>query len=344
MKKVIICGNYGATNVGDEAILSGILAILRKSPDAPEICVMSYRPKETKALHKVRSVYHLPFGIRSLLRGIFRGGIWQTLHEIRSSDKFILGGGGLFTDEKLFAVFLWGFQALAALAFQKPLYIYGQSIGPISTRIGKNITAYIMKRANHIMVRDEESKKLLKKWGIKKEISVEMDPAFAYFKTTKIMQENTTKKNKYIVVVLRSWKMETEHFTKTLAAFLDQVSTQYNFQIILCPFQKIKDDDRIILNKIFTQMKNKKNVQIFEYNLENDGFEPLLLLFLNAQAVIGMRLHACIFAQALGVPFLPIIYSQKVERFVRSFQMEKYAVTLDSLEKLSEKFQLLRTL
>jgi polysaccharide pyruvyl transferase WcaK-like protein len=35
MKKVLICGNYGATNIGDEAILDGIILLVRLAdPDA----------------------------------------------------------------------------------------------------------------------------------------------------------------------------------------------------------------------------------------------------------------------------------------------------------------------
>jgi polysaccharide pyruvyl transferase WcaK-like protein len=74
--KIVICGNYGAENLGDELILEGMLETLRAvSPDA-EITVMSGNPKETKWLYKARygmeAVAKFPSGIRSFLKSIFR--------------------------------------------------------------------------------------------------------------------------------------------------------------------------------------------------------------------------------------------------------------------------------
>lgn len=80
-KKVfLIAGYYGFGNAGDEAILSAILAELRKRHANLEFIVVSANPGETMANHNARSVH------------------WKDvdalLNAAKESDLIILGGGG----------------------------------------------------------------------------------------------------------------------------------------------------------------------------------------------------------------------------------------------------------
>jgi len=55
-KGVVIAGYYGANNTGDEAILTGMLHVLR-SQGITDITVLSRNPKQTAQLHGVKSIY-----------------------------------------------------------------------------------------------------------------------------------------------------------------------------------------------------------------------------------------------------------------------------------------------
>ena len=60
--KITICGNYGATNIGDEMILRGIVSTIRSIKQDAEITVLSHNPEETSKRYEVNSCYFLPFG------------------------------------------------------------------------------------------------------------------------------------------------------------------------------------------------------------------------------------------------------------------------------------------
>ena len=80
--RIGISGSYGGMNLGDEAILEGILGELRASIPA-EITVFSKNPADTLARHKVEHA----ISVRSLTRK-------EVTPAIRELDLLILGGGG----------------------------------------------------------------------------------------------------------------------------------------------------------------------------------------------------------------------------------------------------------
>lgn len=81
--RIGISGSYGGMNLGDEAILDGIIAQLRESLPV-EITVFSRNPKDTLSRHKVERA--IP--VRELTRK-------EITPEIQRLDLFILGGGGI---------------------------------------------------------------------------------------------------------------------------------------------------------------------------------------------------------------------------------------------------------
>jgi len=84
--RVGISGSYGGVNLGDEAILAGMIAKLRASL-AVELTVSSRNPDDTLERHRVeRSV-----AIRRLTRR-------EAREEVRRLDLLILGGGGILYD------------------------------------------------------------------------------------------------------------------------------------------------------------------------------------------------------------------------------------------------------
>lgn len=97
-----ISGSYGGMNLGDEAILEGILSELRATV-AADVTVFSKNPEDTLSRQVERSIYS-----RSLTRR-------EMVPEIEQLDVFILGGGGILYDraaeEYLREVFIaneWG--------------------------------------------------------------------------------------------------------------------------------------------------------------------------------------------------------------------------------------------
>jgi polysaccharide pyruvyl transferase WcaK-like protein len=162
--RYLLVGNYGVGNVGDEALKD---YFLKSFPDTI-FDVVSAHPSSSE-------LPRLPLGIRSLLRTPW----WKTIRALRRSQGMVFGGGSLFTDtESVFACFLWGFHAVSAFFFSKPIFLAFQGIGPFKTRIAERLTMWIVRRAESISVRDRRSYERVKSWNLNKEVIQSFDPVY----------------------------------------------------------------------------------------------------------------------------------------------------------------------
>ncbi len=329
----IICGNYGASNLGDEAILEGILTIIR--PFSTNITVMGARPSRTAKFHHVHGVGLIPCGFRSFFRAVFTLELLKTIRAMHSADVFILGGGGLFSDESPYAIIIWFIQALCAKLFKKRIVCLGQSIGPLRFFWSRFLTKKVFKWATFISVRDEYSKKILEKFGIKHVFALS-DPAFLLAGKFETSKKITNKK--YIIVSLRPWSkhLQTKNI-KILAQFIDWIAVKYGFTIFLLPFQNFPDNDTTVFERLKTHLKNKKVVQSLPFN---EDFHTAMNVIFHAEAVIGMRLHSIIFAALAHVPFLALSYSQKVRSIAEDLGQDRFILEWNDLQlsDLKQKF------
>lgn len=350
-EKIVLCGHYGATNIGDEAIGLSLVQNLKKLKPEAKIVILSYDPHRTKHFYEkyapeldISSVYLLPLGFRSFARGLLRGELWHTLKEIRSCNKFILGGGGLFTDEKLFAVFLWGIHAFWAYIFKKPVLMIGQSVGPLKSKTGKLVVKKMFSRAKYINVRDNESKNLLKKIGIRQKILVSTDAVFGLDFYEKIIKNKVDRElnkkcsqngqNGYFIFSIRPWKQKTENLYKNIIQDVALISKKYKLLPVFVPFQLIKENDQKILSKIIVQ--NDFNIKIEVRKFTDDIFE-IFSLISGAKFVFGVRLHSLLFSVINLTPFLGFSYSPKIRNFFKNddTDLSKYILNLNA-EDLSD--------
>ena len=142
--KVLISGYYGFGNLGDEALLAGMLGGLA----AQQVTVLSQNPRETRALHNVAATHRL-----------------TGLYELLRHDALISGGGGLLQD-KTSTRSLQYYLGVITLAQRlgKRVVVYGQSVGPLSAA-GERTVAKTL-RGLPVAVRDEPSQVLLDQLGV----------------------------------------------------------------------------------------------------------------------------------------------------------------------------------
>ncbi len=332
-QNIVVCGHYGSTNIGDEAIGLSIIQSLKKTNPSSNIIFLSYNPANTKQYLGVKSEYLLPLGFRSLLKGR----LFKTLKVIKNCDKFILGGGGLFTDEKLFAVFLWGLHAFCAYKYKKPVIMLGQSVGPLNTGVGKWIIKKCFKKATEINVRDTESKQLLINLGIKKEIKVSPDLVFNLEITEKSNVENLNKKVEqmglkgYFIVSLRPWPKNTKILYKKINHLLNSIVEKYKLLPVFIPFQSLHQNDEGLMHKIVEQSKVKYPILIQKF--DQDIFRVLSLIK-NAEFTLGMRLHSLIFSIIQNVPIIALSYSPKIKNMLKDQGLSEFIVELDDPDKI----------
>ncbi len=134
---ILVVGGYGYRNLGDEAILAGLLQMLGSDR---AVTVVSRSPAETTALHRVRSVP-----------------IRQALTELANHRTLLIGGGGLFgRDMGLIGHLLPGFAMLAA-GGGRAIAIHGVGIDPDLPPTTRRLLAMVARRAVELSVRDVAS-------------------------------------------------------------------------------------------------------------------------------------------------------------------------------------------
>ncbi len=251
--KIVVCGNYGAGNLGDEMILEGLLALLKDVYQNPEITVPG------KDLPK------FPSGFRSFFKS-FK----NTREAVKNCDLFILGGGGLFAGPESRANLIWGIQALWAYHYKKTVIMLGQSVGPTTS----NFIKKIFEKAALVAVRDTDSKTNLQHLGITKEIYV--TPDLAFYTTTQIPQT----RSKEMLVALRQMPSFPQDFISNIANFLDTRISE-GWSVKICNFQK--NSDEIIHNALLSQMKNASSVTFLD-DLKN--FNSSFILGMRLHSII----------------------------------------------------------
>lgn len=181
--RVVLIGNYGVGNFGDEALRMSFQSSF------PEVTwqVVSHRPHGT-------DLPRLPLGLRSLVTTPWRktvGAIWR-------ADAVVFGGGTLFTDvESLRACFLWGFHAFVAWVFRRPFLLGAQGVGPFRTKMGEWIARWIITHAAFVSVRDRASFERVRRWRGKRVVVQTFDPVFLAFLKEKVSHDT---KNVFIVI------------------------------------------------------------------------------------------------------------------------------------------------
>jgi polysaccharide pyruvyl transferase CsaB len=115
--RLLICGYVGAGNLGDEALLAGLLRAL--GARGVEAVVASVAPARTREDHGVPAVDRY-------------GG---TLAAIARADAVVSGGGGLLQDATSFRSLAYYLGVVAAArALRTPVAVFAQSLGPLSAR------------------------------------------------------------------------------------------------------------------------------------------------------------------------------------------------------------------
>ncbi len=284
--RLLISGYYGMGNVGDEAVLAGLLGeLFRQAPDW-EVTVLSGNPVATRRQHGVAAVP--------------RFAPLEVIRAVRQADIVVSGGGGLLQDATslrsllYYAAVLW----LARLA-RKRTAILAQSIGPLRTRLGRTLTRMAAQRADLVTVRDESSAGLLAKIGVGRLVEVTADPAFLVEPEPSVSAQSAD-----LGLCLRSWR-GGERTVQAVIEGVGRWADQEGASVAVWPFHSPADD------KVAEQALGRlgpKGRLVPPYR-QPGAAAAIIGEF---ELVVAARLHALILASVACVPWLGIGYDAKV--------------------------------
>ncbi|WP_084244327.1 polysaccharide pyruvyl transferase CsaB [Planomicrobium okeanokoites] len=293
--RIVLSGYYGFDNVGDEAILFAIIQSLKEYHPGVNLTVLSNNPEKTAASYKVDAVN--------------RWNINEVRKALKESDCLISGGGSLLQDETgMKSISYYSGVMKIAQFLKKPVFIYAQGMGPVKSKINRQIMKHVLQRSEMITVRDKHSKSFLQSIGVSKPIQLVPDPVMGIDASgfSSGLTTGTDSNKRVISVSIRNWTEDLSYLNK-VAVGLDQLADN-GHEILMVPMHGKYDHDTS--KNVAGMMTNK--VEIFPYD---SSIEEKMAAVKESDVLLGMRLHALIFASVGNTPFVALSYDPKIDSF-----------------------------
>ncbi len=304
MSSIVISGYYGSKNAGDEAMLSAMLEIFSELDPQLNITVISSDPEYTRKRHGVNAVNWLS--------------VTAILKVLKKADLLISGGGSLLQNvtsgRSLY--YYMGVLFLAKLV-RTPIMLYAQGIGPIYGSFARRLMRWFGNHSSLITVRDRDSLTELEMLKITKPpIKATADPVLAINAVDKkagrciLQRPHISLTNPILGISVREWR-SWEHYKEILAKVADKAVEELQAQIVFMPMQY--PEDMKVAKTIVSKMRNPACVLKEDFTTAE-----LMSLVGNMDLMLGIRLHALIFAGGMGTPMIGISYDPKIDRFLKS--------------------------
>jgi polysaccharide pyruvyl transferase CsaB len=310
--RVGISGSYGGLNLGDEAILQGIVTQLRSSLPV-EITVFSRDAEDTLERHPVDRA--LP--VRKMSRN-------EVLPEIRRLDLLVLGGGGILFDAEA-AIYLR--EVLLAHEHGVPVMVYAIGAGPLKDPQAREVVRDGLNRAAAITVRDRGARHLLEEVGVEREILVTGDPALLLrpepLPDGTLEREDLLGERRLIGMSVRepgkaAPDLSEDRYHALLSNAADFMVDRFGADIVLVPMERqVRDVQHS--HAVVAGMLRASRGRVLKGKYTSGQMLSLLGRF---EFAVGMRLHFLIFAALAGVPFIALPYAAKVHGFLEELEIE----------------------
>lgn len=305
MSKIVISGYYGFANAGDEAMLAAIVKALRSTETTVELTVLSGDPEVTAARHRVSSIH--------------RFNLFEICKALNGCDLLLSGGGSLLQDVTSKRSLLYYLSILAlGLCLKKKVMLFGQGIGPIRCGWLRRLTKLICSRVSLITVRDQDSLYELRRLGIPAaKVQLTADavltlPQEGSEQGRELLDSFGVPRDKLLIALsVRKWQ-EDDRYLLELAKAADQLAAQCDAHIVLLPLQYPVDVEPCKRLQHFMDYQTASTVLAVDCSTEQ-----FLSLMANFDLLIGMRLHALIFAAVMELPFVAVSYDPKIDGFVK---------------------------
>ena len=293
-RPVLVVGGYGYGNVGDEAILAGLLARLGDK----RVTVVSRDPEGTRRLHGVDAI-----------------GIGGAAGALRRHRAVIIGGGGLFgRDMGAIGRLLPAFGLMAA-ALGREVLVEGVDLDARLSPSARLLVPALMRRAAHVSVRDSGSIRVLRDWGVSADLAPDLSswmPGHRWGRPRAASRRG----HRYVAAGhgagadrgaagrwrgcahRRRWR-DGRHAGGAVRVHADE------------PPSVGGRPRRPRACRRLRAMRPRLAVV-------GEAAHPSVVLaaFTQLTAVVAMRYHAMLFAERAGVPLVPIAYAEKTARWL----------------------------
>jgi polysaccharide pyruvyl transferase WcaK-like protein len=304
MPTAVLAGAFGQRNPGDEALLD---AFVRALPDWDVVATTSTPPFQGE-----------------VAAGVPSADPTRVARSVAGADAVVFAGGTVFKElpaasgrppldllQKGLAL------AYGAKALGKPLALVGVGAAPIRARRGRLIARRLVRQADLLVLRDEESADVLAESGAPAPFRVGADPAWTLLDEPPVHDGRGDR-----VVVALSHEAGGDDLAGELAAALVPVLAA-GWPVALQPWQvggPVRPDDLDLARAVQAQLGGTAELLLPPADLA-EARET----FAGARLVLGMRFHALVAAASAGTPFVALAHEPKLAAAAR--RLRQGAVT-----------------
>jgi len=309
---IIISGYYGFDNIGDEAVLLGLITRIRTENPSAYITVLSANPKRTEELYGVHAIN--------------RNDRIMFSRMLKDADLFISGGGSLIQDVTSWRSPLYYLYVIyLALKFRVRSVIACQGVGPLRRNFIRKWTKKILNRLTFISLRDEDSAKLLEEIGVTTpQIVVASDPALTLEVTKRERidewwEQNIDAENRAFGVALRDVAgVERGKFLEIIKTTAEKAKEKGE-KLVFIPF--FHEQDAPFMEELTAEAGLEQNSYAF-FDLKSATPTEMMYLISKLNSLLAIRLHAIIFAAVTKTPTVALSYDPKVKSFCASVDLK----------------------
>ena len=365
MKKIVLV-NAHWNNRGDEAALRAIIdGILENTENVHITIIFKDKGNIVQFPYKEQVDYVTARYLQEYMQmrlAIFSQGkigcdleMRKVINTIEHADLVVYAPGGAVVSDR----FWWKKQLeyLFPIAYAQkkhiPVFFAAPSIGPFSKTY--KYRNRVLKRVDAICVRESISYQELKKEGLEKNVTVTIDSAFLN-DISKTQMEKEMKNETALCAFLNNYQKVIGVTITDFAWHVEygkdnklkgQIKRTFQEFIQLLGKRRI---GVVLIPQLFGNQNDKKYLQEFEWEntyLLGDDKDAYFQQYMISKlyGVIGMRYHSNIFAAKMGVPFIPIVYEEKMRGFVEYAGWENLAIALENLsvEELCRQYEYMET-
>lgn len=307
---ILVVGAYGYRNIGDEAILAGLLSTLA----GRQLTVVSRSPAETSALHDVAAI-----GLRSAIPALLR------------HRSMLIGGGGLFGRDMGGIGKVLPLYSLLAAGLGRTVVVDGVGVDAGMSAASRLLVRRLLRVADGVTVRDQASAQIVRGWGIEtrveEDLSARMRPAGSRIGRSLLRAAGVDERRPVIGLCLTA--VNPVLTPTVVAAVIDLMQHSPRLQFCFIPMSQHPylrpHNDLILARSLQATCPRMKIVEGLHHPA------TILSLFEALDAVIAMRYHSLLFAERAGTPFVPVAYAAKCDAWLRERGIERVEPLAEAL-------------
>lgn len=306
---LVMWAEPSSPNLGVRALATGVQELI--GPDAEVTFASHHSPLTSGALSVKRLVKALVVPGDALIR------------ELRSFDLVIdLGEGDSFATiygPKRYAKMI--LSKLAVLRAKPPLILAPQTLGPWEGRVAHVAARHVQRRAAAVWARDSASAARATVLGVEN-VRLASDLVFAIAQPPTTRSEPRSQRALFNVSGLL-WNQNPHidfqayrHLIREcITALLDEGASVD--LLVHVASATTEDDDLVVAHDLAREFPSTAV-------LAPDGLERVRAEIAAVDMVVGSRMHACLNAVSVGVPAVPLAYSDKFESLFADLHLKHF--------------------